>query len=1075
MQSGLLVIRSVLARLVLGSVVGVLGLSSCTNQKQKTESDKALKVLGGEQESTQLYATRPTNRTHFLAIVKLKNPPLLNSIVVDAAGVRSIDPDAVTALESEQADALASLKALSEDIRVIYTYKKILNGFNIVAPIELQDKIKALVHVSGIESVTEFKRPSPFQVRTTAFGVPDFSRNSAKFIGADSVHTLNKDSQSITGVGMSVGVIDTGIDYTHSMFLGAGTVEAFKAVDPKVLPEASVYPNSRVIGGIDLVGTEYNAASPIFTNRVPTPDLNPIDEGGHGTHVAGTIAGRGDNVETYSGVAPDAALYSLKVFGADGSTSDGVVIAALEYAADPNKDNNLSDQLSVVNMSLGSSWGSPQILYNEAINNLSRGGTVVVASAGNSGHENYIVGAPSVSDEAISVAASVDDSFHNWQFGAVEFQTQGAGVLISETVEAAIGKKISEAGTVKGKLVFIGLADADLTEAEALALKGNVALIKRGKVTFAEKLIRAEKFGAIAAVVVNNQPGAPFVMGGDGRVEIPGIMISQALGAQLLEQMNLADVVADFNSLQKITKPELIDTLTDFSSKGPRGMDALLKPEISAPGAAVISADMGMGNKGIKLSGTSMAGPHVAGVMALLKQGLPTLTSAELKSVLMGRALSINDAKKQNYPLSQQGAGRVQAFESITSQVVASAVSVSLGELNLEKKKTFLRAITIKNISGANQDYTVELKADSALTMASQKLSLLAGESKEVVVRLTVNAAETKDAVSEVNGLILLTQAGVEQFRIPVLAIVKKVSQISASDLVVNASSAQDSVGSAVDLQLKNQSMHEGQVLLFNLLGVDGRKQNPTQDASMTRDCDLQAVGYRLVDKVIDGKTEQMLQVSVKLYEAVTTWNSCEVNVQIDTNGDGTAEQELAGLPLGNVPGASSPVNEDDFFSVLLDAGIARASRLSFEQSVLTKPDLKEDYSSAVVDLSPMNVLNNSTVMVLETKVSSLAKDGTGLLRIKASTTHAESSALEFDDFLDLGDRWLTLSTQASDQAFMGIPESIKLSGLSTQSVSLEKGLGSNSLMVLMPSNRAVRSTLLVDEQMTVLESKYSN
>ena len=70
------------------------------------------------------------------------------------------------------------------------------------------------------------------------------------------------------------------------------------------------------------------------------------------------------------------------------------VIAALEYAADPNKDLKLDDQLDVVNMSLGSSFGTPLILYSEAIQNLSDGGTVVVASAGNSGDRGFIVGAP---------------------------------------------------------------------------------------------------------------------------------------------------------------------------------------------------------------------------------------------------------------------------------------------------------------------------------------------------------------------------------------------------------------------------------------------------------------------------------------------------------------------------------------------------------------------------------------------------------------------------------------------------------------------------------------------------------
>jgi minor extracellular serine protease Vpr len=66
--------------------------------------------------------------------------------------------------------------------------------------------------------------------------------------------------------------------------------------------------------------------------------MNPLDEAGHGTHVAGSIAGVGDGLNSYDGMAKDASLHAIKVFGADGSTSDMVVIAGLEYAADPNGD-----------------------------------------------------------------------------------------------------------------------------------------------------------------------------------------------------------------------------------------------------------------------------------------------------------------------------------------------------------------------------------------------------------------------------------------------------------------------------------------------------------------------------------------------------------------------------------------------------------------------------------------------------------------------------------------------------------------------------------------------------------------
>jgi len=98
-----------------------------------------------------------------------------------------------------------------------------------------------------------------------------------------------------------------------------------------------------------------------------------------------------------------------------GSTSDSVVLAAFEYSVDPNNDFDLSDSLDVLNLSLGSGYGTPHQFYNYAITNLVEYGMVVVASAGNSGDVNYITGSPGTSDDALSVAAGIDDMEHNWK------------------------------------------------------------------------------------------------------------------------------------------------------------------------------------------------------------------------------------------------------------------------------------------------------------------------------------------------------------------------------------------------------------------------------------------------------------------------------------------------------------------------------------------------------------------------------------------------------------------------------------------------------------------------------------
>jgi len=105
-----------------------------------------------------------------------------------------------------------------------------------------------------------------------------------------------------TGQGVDVGIIDTGIDYTHTDFGGSGSVGQYnllRRLEDRPAP-ARVFPNAKVVGGFDFAGDDYNASDP---TSVPQPDPNPLDCHGHGSHVAGTAAGYGVNEDgsTYSG------------------------------------------------------------------------------------------------------------------------------------------------------------------------------------------------------------------------------------------------------------------------------------------------------------------------------------------------------------------------------------------------------------------------------------------------------------------------------------------------------------------------------------------------------------------------------------------------------------------------------------------------------------------------------------------------------------------------------------------------------------------------------------------------------
>ena len=174
---------------------------------------------------------------------------------------------------------------------------------------------------------------------------------------SDAFTPAARDNVSVTGRGIRVGVIDTGIDYTHEALGGAiGVV---------------------VVGGYDFVNN----------------DADPMDDNGHGTHVAGIIAG---NSSTLYGKAPGVKLYAYKVLDASGVGLTSTVLAGLEQA--------IKDSMSVINMSLGSSVGDPSDPLCEAVDRAVEAGIVVVVAAGNSG-ENGSIGSPAAAELALTVGA----------------------------------------------------------------------------------------------------------------------------------------------------------------------------------------------------------------------------------------------------------------------------------------------------------------------------------------------------------------------------------------------------------------------------------------------------------------------------------------------------------------------------------------------------------------------------------------------------------------------------------------------------------------------------------------------
>ncbi|APO47039.1 hypothetical protein BS614_25305 [Paenibacillus xylanexedens] len=214
------------------------------------------------------------------------------------------------------------------------------------------------------------------------------------YLGIDKLH-----EEGITGKGIKVGVLDTGIDYNHPDLTGAYKgYRAHAGEDPKQVDPTTVK-------GWDFVD---NDADPMETTYKDWENSGYKEQGvlaeayytSHGTHVSGTIAGQAKNDVGYAvkGVAPDVDLYVYRVLGPGGSGEMSGIIAGIDKA--------IEDELDVINLSLGAATNDPLDPSSIALNNAMLQGVVSMVAAGNDGPNEGTLGTPGASALAITIGAS---------------------------------------------------------------------------------------------------------------------------------------------------------------------------------------------------------------------------------------------------------------------------------------------------------------------------------------------------------------------------------------------------------------------------------------------------------------------------------------------------------------------------------------------------------------------------------------------------------------------------------------------------------------------------------------------
>lgn len=496
------------------------------------------------------------------------------------------------------------------------------------------------------------------------------------------------------GEGVVIGVIDSGINHDSPSFAAVDPIDGYTHVNPLGSgtylgscapggPDAGKC-NDKLIGGYDFVCDVTSGPGTICGQPATfreEPGFN--DTNGHGSHTAGTAAGnrrdaayKGRTVRI-SGVAPRANIIAYDACYTEVASGRGLcpnvsTVASINQAV-------ADGVVDVINYSIGggaSPWTEATSL---AFLNASDAGIYVAASAGNSGPGPNTMGhhEPWVGSTAAAQHGRADYSYVLQVTGPAPVPSSLQSIILTEGSGGPAFAAGLPANTPLRVSAGINTASDGCAAYPAGTFAGAIAVIRRGTCSFAIKSNNAAAAGAVALVIANNAPGgiSPSVPG----TTIPAFGILQTDGNALASfaagNGNTSTAAINFPATQI---PNVADALAAFSSRGPAGNFALLKPDITAPGVNVIAAyavaDANANDSQLvaAISGTSMASPHHAGAAALLRQAHPTWSVPEIKSALMLTAKQEVFLEDQVTPANPfaKGAGRVQVNDAIRAGLV---------------------------------------------------------------------------------------------------------------------------------------------------------------------------------------------------------------------------------------------------------------------------------------------------------------------------------------------------------------------------------------------------------------------
>jgi subtilisin family serine protease len=658
-------------------------------------------------------------------IVELKGDPVIVAKAKAQAAGRSFDVESYRQqVISEQQQFLQRLTLAGVPYKVSsvsapngpvtatieFRYNYVFNGIALEVPEQ------TLPLFETIEDVLTIHANAPIQMNLDHaidyIRAPALYGNPPRLSAFDSLNT-----GGLEGDGIYIAVIDTGVDWTHEMFGGDPTPPQF-GVAPSI---AAAGPNRKVVYYLNLTAGAVG------------------DDFGHGTHVAGDAAGyRGfapgedripgtaDDVPVH-GAAPQAKIMAYKVLSAVGSGAVASIIAGIEDAVQPRTITGQPKPVAhVINLSLGAA-GGPDAAASIAADNAALAGTVVVASAGNSGLGTPeqqaaalgTIGQPAAARRAIAVAANNDPgplpedvvgdrvfdngrpldltdvldptSINRNTAGAVD----GTGKPLAAGQRANIPMKQVAGGPLIANplaqyYVFCGAVTTAADVPDSVA--GRIA-IARPSGAFGTVVNSIAAKGAVAALIIRPDL-APITA---VHSLIPAWSIAESDARYLLDLLSSTDingvdpakgVLSDFPIRFRLG--EYSPAMATFSSRGPVDGFGQVKPDVTAPGVQILSSTVPAGGVEVAVvgfaemfdptryksaNGTSFSGPITAGCAALIKQKHPDWTPSMVRAALVNTATNLRQPNGSpladgTNSINEQGGGLVDVFAAANAKAL---------------------------------------------------------------------------------------------------------------------------------------------------------------------------------------------------------------------------------------------------------------------------------------------------------------------------------------------------------------------------------------------------------------------